>query len=113
VWGKKGAKSGSTVKEKASPRPAAASERDQFDYSAYYDKCYSTTKGQESGVQQSARGQFDDLVLLEDVSNEGIVEVSSKEPARARSSRASSCQPTMLLSRLHCVFLVHPLAVLF
>lgn len=94
VWGKKGPKAGSTRQEKAAPRPRprpAASEHDQLDYSAYYDKCYSTAKGKEetAGVQESARGQFDDLVLLEDVSNEGIVEVSQASDRRRGSPSLS------------------------
>ncbi len=90
VWGKKGSKAVSTRKENASPKPAAPAREQQFDYSRYYDKCYSTSKGKEAGgvQQQPSRGQFDDLVLLENVSNEGIVEVSGEQPFARRGGRA-------------------------
>lgn len=68
LWGsKKAAKPSSTRKEKAARRPEPTEV--PVDWGQFYDKL--STRG-------NSRGQsVDDLVLLEDVSNEGIVEVSA------------------------------------
>lgn len=76
LWGKKGSKSSS---KKAALAPGsgvgsknarkATTEGTTTSYGRYYDKL-------------SSRGECDDLVLLENVSNEGIVEVSTKYRGR-------------------------------
>lgn len=68
LWGsKKGSKPSSTRAEKAARRPEPAEV--PIDWGQFYDKL--STRG-------NSRGKcVDDLVLLEDVSNEGIVEVST------------------------------------
>lgn len=79
LWGSKKASkpsssSSSSRKEKAASRPEPTAEV-PIDWGQFYDKL--STRG-------NSRGQcVDDLVLLEDVSNEGIVEVSADDWARA------------------------------
>lgn len=66
AWGNKAPKTSSTRKEQASHRPEP--NKAQIDWGELYDKL--STRG-------AARGKsVDDLVLLDNVSNEGIVEVS-------------------------------------
>lgn len=85
-WGKKGSKASSAGGARASDTAdeggvrkrsskSGSSLEDTTDYGQFYNKI-------------NARGKCDDLVLLETVSNEGIVEVSSI-PKRTQSSSLS------------------------
>lgn len=68
LWGKKNSKPGSTTQKQKPARKVEPSEV-PIDWGHFYDKL--STRG-------NSRGQcVDDLVLLENVSNEGIVEVSA------------------------------------